>query len=158
MHSLTRCTRMPFTLLATLGKQQHLDLLIEPRRGCTRKLLDLGRVNKKLLDIWRANEQLHGKETENESAEDDIVLDGLQSPLVLFSGPHGLSAPVGDYEAVLMIASGFVIASQLPYLKQLLYGYNACKTRNRRIRLVWQLETDGKRPPRSKLPDHADPT
>lgn len=64
--------------------------------------------------------------------------------LALFSGPHGTSAPVGDYETVLMVASGFGIAAQLPYLKQLIYGYNACKTRTRRVHLVWQLETLGK--------------
>ncbi|KAG9231519.1 cell surface metalloreductase [Amylocarpus encephaloides] len=61
--------------------------------------------------------------------------------LALFSGPHSTSAPVGDYETVLMVASGFGIAAQLPYLKQLIYGYNACKTRTRRVHLVWQLET-----------------
>jgi len=64
--------------------------------------------------------------------------------LALFSGPHGTSAPVGDYETVLMVASGFGIAAQLPYLKQLIYGYNACKTRTRRVHLVWQLKTLGK--------------
>ncbi|KAH8799661.1 cell surface metalloreductase [Xylogone sp. PMI_703] len=61
--------------------------------------------------------------------------------LALFSGPHGSSAPVGDYETVLMVANGFGIAAQLPYLKQLIYGYNACKTRTRRVHLVWQLDT-----------------
>ena len=64
--------------------------------------------------------------------------------LALFSGPHGTSAPVGEYETVLMVASGFGIAAQLSYLRQLLYGYNACKTRTRRVHLVWQLETLGK--------------
>ncbi|PSN59202.1 putative cell surface metalloreductase [Corynespora cassiicola Philippines] len=66
----------------------------------------------------------------------------LKSYLAFFSGPHGLSVPVSNYETVLMIASGFGIASQLPYLRKLIYDYNACKSRNRRIRLIWQLETD----------------
>jgi hypothetical protein len=61
--------------------------------------------------------------------------------LALFSGPHGTSAPVAEYETVLMVASGFGIAAQLPYLRKLIYGYNACKTRTRRIHLVWQLDT-----------------
>jgi hypothetical protein len=39
-----------------------------------------------------------------------------------------------------MIASDFGIAAQLPYLDELVYGYNACKTRNRRVHLVWLLE------------------
>ena len=64
--------------------------------------------------------------------------------LALFSGLHGTSAPVGEYETVLMVASGFSIAAQLSYLRQLIYKYNACKTRTRRIYLVWQLETLGK--------------
>jgi predicted ferric reductase len=64
--------------------------------------------------------------------------------LALFSGPHGTSAPVGEYETVLMVASGFGIAAQLSYLRQLIHGYNACKTRTRRVHLVWQLETLGK--------------
>jgi len=31
--------------------------------------------------------------------------------LALFSGPYGTSAPVGEYETVLMVASGFGIAA-----------------------------------------------
>jgi hypothetical protein len=64
--------------------------------------------------------------------------------LALFSGPHGTSALVGEYETVLMIASGFGIAAQLSYLRQLIYRYNACKTHTCCVHLVWQLETLGK--------------
>lgn len=98
------------------GKQSSLDLFIEPRRGLTQEILR------------------HSK----------ISYNGSSSYLALFSGPHGISAPVGDYETVLMIASGFGIAAHLPYLKKLIYGYNACKTHTRRIHLIWQLETLGK--------------
>ena len=38
---------------------------------------------------------------------------------VLFSGPHGRSAAVDDYEVVLLVADGFGIAALLPYLKKL---------------------------------------
>lgn len=62
---------------------------------------------------------------------------------ILFSGPHGYSVPVGEYEVVLMAASGFGIAAQLPYLKRLLHGYNSRKIRTRRIHLVWELKTLG---------------
>lgn len=62
----------------------------------------------------------------------------------LFSGPHGNSVPVGNYEVVLMVASGYGIAAQLPYLKELLHGYNSRKARSRRIHLVWELRTIGK--------------
>ncbi|KAJ3494077.1 hypothetical protein NLG97_g4307 [Lecanicillium saksenae] len=59
----------------------------------------------------------------------------------LFTGPHGNSIPVGDYEVVLMVASGYGIAAQLPYLKQLLHNYNRRSVRSRRIHLVWELKT-----------------
>ncbi len=98
------------------GKQSSLDLFIEPRGGLTRELLRHSKTDS----------------------------DGSSSCLALFSGPHGISTPVGDYETVLMIASGFGIAAHLPYLKQLIYGYNACKTRTRRVHLVWQMQTLGK--------------
>jgi NAD(P)H-flavin reductase len=58
------------------------------------------------------------------------------SYLALFSGPHGTSVPVRDYETVLIIADNFGIVSHLPYLKQLIYKYNACKIRTRRIYLI----------------------
>jgi len=43
---------------------------------------------------------------------------------------------VGEYENILMIANGFGIAAHLPYLKQLIHGYNARKVRARHIHLV----------------------
>lgn len=61
----------------------------------------------------------------------------------MFNGPYGTSVPVGEYEVVLMIASGFGIAAQLPYLKRLLHGYNSRRVRTRRIHLVWELKTLG---------------
>lgn len=61
----------------------------------------------------------------------------------LFSGPHGSSVPVGNYEVVLMVATGYGIAAQLPYLKCLLHNYNSHKARCRRIHLVWVLDTLG---------------
>jgi FAD-binding domain/Ferric reductase NAD binding domain len=66
------------------------------------------------------------------------------SRLVMFSGPHGISAPVGEYESVLMIASGFGVAAHLPYLKRMIQGYNARKVHTRRIHLVWQLSNIGR--------------
>ncbi|KAH7113188.1 putative cell surface metalloreductase [Dendryphion nanum] len=91
----------PFTVTSWAeGKQDSLDLLIEPRGGFT-----------------------------------------LQPRLALFTGPYGTSASVDRYETVVMVASGFGIAGQLPYLKKLIYGYNTCTTRTRRVHLVWQLET-----------------
>ncbi|KAL4403350.1 FAD-binding domain-containing protein [Colletotrichum abscissum] len=59
--------------------------------------------------------------------------------LTFLSGPHGVSVPVWDYEAVLMVATGHGIAAQAPYLKKLVYGYNHCRGRTRQIHLVWQV-------------------
>jgi hypothetical protein len=73
-------------------------------------------------------------------SRDTFSYDGLASHLAMFTGPHGCSVAVGEYETVVMIASDFGIAAQLPYLDELVYGYNACKTRNRRVHLVWLLE------------------
>ena len=116
----------PFTVASwSDGKQDSLDLFIEPRGGITRKLL-------------------HHLTPGTDGSQPR--LDGSLPRLALFSGPHGISAPVGDYETVLMVASGSGIVAQLPYLKQLIYGYNARKSRTRRVHLVWQLETRGKAP------------
>ncbi|KAF2678310.1 hypothetical protein K458DRAFT_317391, partial [Lentithecium fluviatile CBS 122367] len=104
-------------------EQVSLDLFIEPRGGMTQKLLH------------RLTPGTDGSQPR---------LDGSLPRLALFSGPHGISAPVGDYETVLMVTSGSGIVAQLPYLKQLIYGYNARKSRTRRVHLVWQLETRGK--------------
>jgi hypothetical protein len=68
---------------------------------------------------------------------------GEKNCSLLFSGPHGRSIAAGDYDVVLMAASGFGIASQLPYLKQLLHGYNSRQLRTRRIHLVWEIKSLG---------------
>lgn len=62
-----------------------------------------------------------------------------KSCTALFSGPHGLSVPVNAYDVVVMVASGFGIAAQLPYLKKLMHEYNNRKARTRRVHLVWKL-------------------
>lgn len=48
-----------------------------------------------------------------------------------------------------MIATGIGIAAQLPYLKELIWGFNYCNIRTRRIYLVWQLELVSKFHPSS---------
>ncbi|OCK73598.1 hypothetical protein K432DRAFT_420664 [Lepidopterella palustris CBS 459.81] len=100
----------PFVVISWAEKaQDHLGLLIEPRRGFTREL-------------WSYAKNSHATNS-----------------LVLFSGPYGKSVPMGDCENILMVASDFGIAAHLPYLKQLIYGYNAREVRARRIHLVWQV-------------------
>ncbi|EHY57102.1 hypothetical protein HRR83_002602 [Exophiala dermatitidis] len=92
---------------------ESLDIFVEPRDGLTRKLLRYSDSSRGSGTLYKA----------------------------LFSGPHGTTVPAGTYETVLMMADGFGVVSYLPYLKQLIHGYNACKIRTRRIHLVWQLET-----------------
>lgn len=100
----------PFVVISwTEQPQDHLELFIEPRRGITRKLLH------------------HAKNGRS------------MHSLVLFSGPHGNSIRMDDGENILMVASDFGIAAQLPYLKQLIHGYNTRKLRAQRIHLVWQV-------------------
>jgi hypothetical protein len=54
------------------------------------------------------------------------------------------SIAMEKYETILMVASGFGIAAQLPYLKRLIHGYNSREVFARRIHLVWQIEDKGK--------------
>lgn len=119
----------PFTVTSwSEEKQNSLDLLIQPRKGLTQRLLEFSKATRKAS---QAN--------------------GSTSPcLALFTGPHGTSESVGNYETVLMVASGFGIAAQLPYLKKLIYGYNTCTSQTRRVHLVWQLETIGR--PQNRQP------
>ncbi|KAE9566319.1 hypothetical protein CGMCC3_g17521 [Colletotrichum fructicola] len=89
-----------------------IHLLVEPRSGLTQKLLQCSKLQK-----------------------------AQQTCPAVFGGPHGMSIPVTDYDVVLMVASGYGIAAQLPYLKRLIYEFNSRKARTRRIHLVWKLET-----------------
>lgn len=113
----------PFMIASwTEGRAASFDLLIEPRNGFTRRLFDHAR----------------------EHSEVQYQADKSDFHHAIFSGPHGLSAPVGDYGSVLMIATGFGIVAQLPYLKELIQGFNSCQVRTRRIHLVWQLHDLGR--------------
>lgn len=40
-----------------------------------------------------------------------------------------------------MNATSFGIATQLPFLKQLIHGYNNYKARTCQVHLVWQLQS-----------------
>ena len=100
----------PFVVISWAeNPQDHVDLFIEPRRGLTRELL---------------------YHAQNARAK--------HSP-VMFSGPHGKSVCMDSYENILMVATGFGIAAQLPYLKRLIQGYNARQLCARRVHLVWQV-------------------
>jgi len=67
-----------------------------------------------------------------------------QSLLAFIDGPYGVGRKFGDYGTVIMFASGIGIAGQLPYIKELISGYNECIVKTRRIRLVWEIEANSK--------------
>ena len=109
----------PFVVAScTDGEQTTLELLIGPQKGLTSKFQ-------------------RNSTNVSDSASADLRL-------ALFSGPHGLSAPLAEFETVLLVASGLGIVTQLPYLRHLIRGYNDFQVRTRRIHLVWQLESLGK--------------
>ena len=91
------------------GKQHTINLLIDPQRGLTQELL------------------YHAKKSH------------AMSPLVVFSGTHRISIEMDEYESILMVASGFSVATHLLYLKKLIYGYNVRLVHTRQIHLVWQI-------------------
>ena len=68
---------------------------------------------------------------------------GPTTGLVIFSGPHGQPCSTDHYENILLIATGFGIASHLPYLKKLIYDHHARDAPLRRIHLVWQIDDLG---------------
>jgi hypothetical protein len=98
--------------------QDRLELFVEPRRGLTRDLL------------------YHAQTAEKGAT--------FRSRRVMFSGPHGVSAPVGEYESVFMIATGFGMAALFPYLKKLIHCYQTRKVCTRQIRVIWQMQRIGK--------------
>jgi NAD(P)H-flavin reductase len=100
----------PFMVISWApGKQHTIDLLIDPQRGLTQELLYYAKKGHAM------------------------------NPLVVSSGPHGISVEMDEYESILIVASGFGVAAHLPYLKNLVYGYNVRLVRARRTHLVWQI-------------------
>jgi len=71
--------------------------------------------------------------------------------LAMFSGPHGASVPMDEYEIILMVASGFGIAAVGPYLKQLIHNFHIRKVQARREHVIWQIQDIGQPPPASFL-------
>ncbi|KAJ9129698.1 hypothetical protein NKR23_g12482 [Pleurostoma richardsiae] len=101
----------PFVVTSPGQSLKVLEFLIQPRQGFSRDLMLEADTGRK----------------------SDI--------LVLFGGPSGRSVPVGNYDVVLLVASGFGIATQLPYLSVLLHRRKTNNTRNSRVHLIWQLYT-----------------
>jgi predicted ferric reductase len=64
--------------------------------------------------------------------------------LAFIDGPYGIQHRFGDYGTVIMLATGIGIAGHIPYIKDLISGYNNCEVRTRRILLVWQISKESK--------------
>ncbi|KAJ5417423.1 uncharacterized protein N7487_000973 [Penicillium crustosum] len=96
-----------------------VSLLLRPRSGFTRRLLERLEVNQKCR-AW---------------------VDGPFGPCSVH--PLGISSDVGDYGHLLLVATGIGIATQLPYIKEILDGHRLARVRTQRISLVWQLDRPG---------------
>ncbi|GAA87893.1 cell surface metalloreductase [Aspergillus luchuensis IFO 4308] len=102
----------PFTVTSwSRGRQETMELLVQPRSGLSADLVSHASV----------------------AAESSV------SFLALFTGPHGTSEDVSQYESALFIASGFGIAAAIPYLKKMIYGYNTCTLQIRRLHLILNI-------------------
>lgn len=123
--SVSLLSSHPFTVTSwSPSPERGFELLIQKRNGFTEHLLR------------RSDDQA-----------------GQSFPLrALFSGPHGLSVPVWDFECVLFFASNFGIAAVLPYLKKLMHGRMERKSKTRRVRLVWHVDNIGRQPPTTREP------
>jgi NAD(P)H-flavin reductase len=105
------------------GHGTRLELLIEARHGWTSKVL------------MRAPFQAQDAE--------DVKLSSANSYVSVFSGPHGQSVSIGDYGVIILIACGWGLTAQMPYLQTLVRGFHHGTVKAQRIHLIWQLETIG---------------
>lgn len=125
------------------GQPASLEVVIEPRSGFTRRLLDCAddyqeddKSRVELRDEFERRAFGFARSYPNQPESSDFRM-------AFVSGPHGSSASASEYGKVVMIASGFGIAAQLPLLKELIQGFNRAEVRTRDIHLVWQLQNLG---------------
>ena len=59
-------------------------------------------------------------------------------------GPYGKELELDLYGTVVLFATGIGIAGQLPYVSQLLAGYQNCEVKTRRITLFWQVDSESR--------------
>jgi predicted ferric reductase len=57
-------------------------------------------------------------------------------------GPYGKAHGFGEYGTVIMFATGIGIAGHMPYIKELVNGYNSCEVMTRRVLLIWQISKE----------------
>lgn len=101
-----------------------MELMVKPQRG------------------WTARLWMHARATAPERVEQ--VFPTLDTYVAVFSGPHGGAIQVDTYGLVVLIASGWGLMAQVPYLQALIRGHQEGVVKARRIHLIWQLDTIGK--------------
>jgi NAD(P)H-flavin reductase len=62
----------------------------------------------------------------------------------IIEGPYGKEIHLDEYGTVLLFVTGISIASQLPYIKQLLENFHNYDAKTRRIALFWQVDSRGR--------------
>jgi hypothetical protein len=113
----------PFVVVSWKEEAQGvLDLLIQPRAGWTQDLF------------------YQGERSSLQPSQGKLEIRGKKSRFALFGGPYGRSVPIKNYYTVLMFAHGFGIAAMIPYLKQVIHGYNTCKNHTQRVQLIWEAK------------------
>ncbi|KAH6874166.1 hypothetical protein B0T10DRAFT_552933 [Thelonectria olida] len=65
---------------------------------------------------------------------------GQNQYLAFFSGPHGTTLPVLEYQTVILVATNFGLVWMRPYIKKLFNDYELGNRFRRRVRLVWHLD------------------
>ena len=98
-----------------VGKLESITLLVQPRSGFTSRLKGLPNTRYR---AW---------------------IDGPYGPVRALG-----TAPIPDYGHIFMVATGIGIAAQIPYIKQLLEGYQRGMVWTQRIILIWKLDVEGK--------------
>ncbi|KAK8118387.1 uncharacterized protein PG998_003013 [Apiospora kogelbergensis] len=92
--------------------QNSIELIIQPRRGFTGKLLR------------------HCRRQGGQSVQRRAFI----------TGPHGTNVAVNDYRTVLLVASGPGVIAMLPYLRKVIHGYYYRKGCTRRVHLIWMIQ------------------
>lgn len=61
----------------------------------------------------------------------------------LYGLDRALGISISDYGHIFMVAIGIGIGVQVPYIKQLLEGYQCGVVQTQKIVLIWQMDMEG---------------
>ncbi|RBR26540.1 uncharacterized protein FIESC28_00657 [Fusarium coffeatum] len=71
----------------------------------------------------------------------DLAERCMTSNIAIFAGPYGSRVPVGNYETVLLVATGLGFVALSPYLQWLVRAAHNSKIRISPVHLVWQVSS-----------------